>query len=457
MRIALIKPPPTYADWYKRPLLGISYISSVLKAHGHECRIFDAYFRKISMEELVREVVDYQPEVIGLTAMTHEIDNAAGIAKRIKNEIAVTSVIGGCHITALPVRTLEEYAVFDYGIYGEGEVTILELLTVLRGGKEPHDVDGLAYRQGDSVRITRPRQMLPGEELDQLPLYDLPEYYGNVKSALSGKREEYALLTSRGCPYSCAFCMQVLGKQVRRRSNESILREIESVIENYGAHTFSFIDDVFLFNTSETRRLLQAMIDRGISRKIKWGCLTRANLVNEELISLARKAGCRNIHIGVESGDDEILKAIGKSISVAQVEKAVRIIKRTRITLGAYFILGHPNETRESLQRTMNLAVKLNTDQIAVGVMVPYPGTEVYELAKAGQAGYKLLSEEWRRYDKYGGDVLAIEGLPQESLLKWQKRIYLNFYLRNFKVWKAFEFFWQKKRALWYFIGKARK
>jgi radical SAM superfamily enzyme YgiQ (UPF0313 family) len=158
--------------------------------------------------------------------------------------------------------------------------------------------------------------------------------------------------------------------------------------------------------------------------------------------------------MGVESGDNAILKDIGKQITVEQVKEAVNIIKENRISLGTYYILGHPNETRESVGKTIDLAIDLNTDTIAVGIMVPYPGTGVFERAKCGRDGYRLLSEDWSQYDKFGGRALESINLTHEELVKYQKSAYIRFYINNYRFIDLIGFFWQRRHALFYFIGK---
>ena len=293
------------------------------------------------------------------------------------------------------------------------------------------------------------------DELDALPRPAFHHYYGaDNPRALASKDSYYVMLSSRGCPYNCAFCMQVLGKKVRRRSAQSILREIDYAVENYGAHTFNFADEIFLFDDQQTRNILRLFIERDLPKRIRWSALTRANLVNPELVSLAKKAGCFRLEMGVESGDDRILKAIGKGITVEQVRQSVETIKKMGISLGTYYILGHPNETIETLRKTVDLAVNLNTDMIAVGLMVPYPGTRIFDMALQGKNGYRLLSKNWAEYEKYGGKVLEIDGLPHKKLVKWQKRTLLYLYLKNFRFLDGFGFLWKRRGALYFVIRK---
>ena len=457
-KVALIKPPATYADWYKRPVLGLSYISACLEQNGFDCKIFDAVFWGWSEEELIHHVDIYHPDMVGVTAMTHEITIAAHIVKLLKDRLSkIPAVVGGPHITALPERTLAEFPFFDYGIYGEGEKTIIELTRHLFDRDSVLDlrsIKGIVYRNKNDIIVNEPRPFLESEELDNLPYPAFHHYYGDDTKALAGSHSYYVMFSARGCPFNCSFCMQVLGRRVRCFSPERVVREIEHSISRYSAHTLDFADEIFLFNNKRTLKILQLMIERGLPRQIRWSGLTRANMVNQDLIALAKQAGCFRLEMGVESGDNEILKSIHKKITVEQAKEAVEIIKRNNISLGTYFILGHPNETRETVHKTVDLAVELNTNTIAVGIMVPYPGTEIYEMAKRGVGGYRLLSEDWSEYDKYGGKSLELKGLSYEELLKYQKRAYIKLYLKNFRFFDMLNFFWKRKSSLWHFFSK---
>ena len=456
MKLALVKLPGTYANWYKRPVLGLAYVASYAMSKGFDCTVFDAYFHSWSEKELKRRLAAYKPDVVGFTAMTHEVTIAGRMAAELKVSIHAPMVVGGCHATALPGRTLAEFPGFDYAVFGEGEHTMVELLQHLQTGRpEVRDVKGVAFRQSDgSIVVNEPRPRLTPAELDALPYPAFDDYYGENREAPRPKDAYYAMFTSRGCPSNCAFCMRVLGRQVRRRSAESIVAEMEYAIERWGAHVFDFADEIFLFDTPETRRLLQMFIDRGLADRVAWSAETRANLVNPDIIALAKRAGCRCICMGVESGDDEILKGVNKGITVEQVRRAVKIIHDAHIAVGTFYILGHPNETRETVRKTVNLAVELNTHAISMGIMVPYPGTRIFEMASRGEGGYRLLTQDWSFYDKYGGHAMEIEGLPHSELLKWQRRAFIRLYLRNFRFREGLGFIWSRRHAAYYFVRR---
>lgn len=455
MKVGFIRLRGTYSDWMRRPAIGIAYICAYLESKGFDCKIIDAHFNSWSDEEILNYVEDYRPDVLGLTAMTHEISRAAYVASQLKNKLHVPIIIGGAHITALPERTLREFPVFDYGIYGEGEKTMLELLQCLQNGiVDLSSIKGLVFRDGEHIIVNPPRPYLSSAELDALPYPAFNQYYGENTQALAGKNNDYVIFSTRGCPYQCAFCADSLGKKIRRRSAENICQEMQYGMKRYGAYEFGFLDDIFLFDNQETRRVLQLMIDSGLSDRIRWNGLLRANLINSDLIDLAKKSGCVGLDMGVESGDDEVLKTINKGITVEQVKQAVRVIKKAGISLGICYILGHPNETIETIKKTINLATELNTERVAFSLMVPFPGTKIFDMAIHGEGRYRLLTQDWSSFEKYGARVLELEGLQWEELIKWQVRAYITFYLKNFRLLDLVKFILKKKRGIYFFIKK---
>jgi radical SAM superfamily enzyme YgiQ (UPF0313 family) len=445
MKLALVR-VSSYQSWYRVPSIGLSYLAAVSEKCGAKIKIFDARYFNMSDRTLIEEIYKFSPDIIGFTAMTHEIKRTTKIAETLKEKLGIPIIIGGCHITALPVRTMEEFPVIDYGVISEGEDTLLDIIKYFTKEKRIEDIGGIVFRDNGKIVKNIPRE--PIMELDSLPFPAFYHYFQQGRKTLSSRNAYYQMVSSRGCPFNCAFCMRVLGKTLRRRSPENVIEEVNFATTEYGAHTINFADEIFLFNDEKTKEILSKFIERGISKKIKWSGLTRANLVDQEIISLAKRSGCYRLEIGVESGNNDILKRIKKNISVEQIGSAINIIKRARIKVATFYILGHPGENEKTLQETIDLAVKLNTDTIAVGIMVPYPGTKVYEWAQQNYFGYRLRSTDWDDYDKYGRSPLEVEGLSLNKLESFQRKAYIYFYLKNFRFMSLLKFILSRYKGI---------
>jgi radical SAM superfamily enzyme YgiQ (UPF0313 family) len=442
--VVLVKTSPeeiVQGAWYRMPLLGLGYLAGYLRARGVKVGIVDAMFDRLSLEETVQRVVDAAPRLVGLTAMTHEIRRAAEVARAIRRRLpGARFVIGGPHSTALPERTLEEFDVFDFGVFGEGEETLLELWSALERGENGaalEKIAGLVWRRGGQASRNGPRPWI--RDLDALPQ---PAW------DLYGPSEVYQVFASRGCPFQCIFCMRVLGDEVRFRSPRSVADEFEAVVERYHPRQIDFSDETFTLRRGWTLEICDELTRRGLHRKVRWFANGRVNTVDEELLRRMREAGCVRIGFGIESGNEEILRAAHKGTSVAQVEKAVAACKRVGLQVEAFYILGFPGETRRTALDTIRLAARLNTTTAAFGIMVPYPGTRVAEMAERGEGGYRLLSRDWSAYDKHLGNALELATLSRRDLEGLQARAYLWFYLRNLRIGDLLRFFWQKRKAI---------
>jgi len=452
--VVLVKTSPeeiVQGAWYRMPLLGLGYLAGYLRARGVKVGIVDAMFDRLTLEETVRRVVDAAPRLVGLTAMTHEIRRAAEVARAIRRQLpGAIFVIGGPHCTALPERTLEEFDVFDFGVFGEGEETLLELWSALAKREQEKEKDeavleriaGLVWRRGGGnsggeIVRNKPRPWI--QDLDALPQ---PAW------DLYGPSEVYQIFASRGCPFQCIFCMRVLGDEARFRSPKNVADEFEAVVERYHPRQIDFSDETFTLRRGWTLEICDELIRRGLHRKVRWFANGRVNTVDEELLRRMREAGCVRIGFGIESGNEEILRAAQKGTTVVQVEKAIAACKRVGLEVEAFYILGFPGETRRTALDTIRLAARLNTTTAAFGIMVPYPGTRVAEMAAAGEGGYRLLSRDWSAYDKHLGNALELATLSRRDLERLQARAYLWFYLRNLRVKDLAGFVWEKRKAV---------
>jgi len=386
MRIALISP-----KWNEMvnsyPPLGLGYLAAVLEADGHQVAIFDLGLEpKTPVSEDVRRVVAYAPDLVGLTAMTNNYHSAEAIMAGVKEQLHCPIVVGGPHVTLFPERIATDSRV-DYVVYGEGEETLLELVRVLmRDGCAPttealRQIQGLCFTAGGQVICNPPRPLI--KDLDGLPfparhLFALDRY---PLYAPNGERM-VTLLSSRGCPFNCSYCFKgIVGRTYRQRSPDSIIAELRHLIEHYGYRHFYFIDDLFTIDRRRLTAITRRMIDERLG--IRWQCLARVDRVTPETLQLMYRAGCREVHYGIESGNPEILKSLGKRITIEQVRDAVAWTARAGILAKGYFMLGLPGDTEETMQQTLQFASELELDQAMFSMTTPFPGTRLWEDLKA--------------------------------------------------------------------------
>lgn len=439
MRIALINPPSAQileaGDKPGAPHLGLGYIAGYLRGKGISCVVIDSKLEGIDLNTIEETLRKHRPDIVGLTAMTHDILQAEKVAKSVRKILPQTTiVIGGPHATALPYGTLRDYPIFDIVVFGEGEYTFYDLITALDGKKDLAEIKGIGYREEERIQINEPRSMI--QNLDELPF---PAWDLFPKAPL------YPIITTRGCPFRCIFCMRVLGNKVRKRSPRNVVDEIKMLINEYQAKEITFVDETFAIDLKHTERILDLMTQE-LPEKIMWGTTTRVDRVNYELLMKMKQAGCYHVGFGVESGNEDILKNTKKGITIDQVIKAIETTKRVGLETSVFFILGHPFETRQTIADTIKLAIKLKTTFVSFGIMVPYPNTEVYEMAKKGFGGYKILSQDWRDFNKQIGNALELEGLSRKDLEKLQLLAYAKFYLFNFRFGMFTKMLWKHRK-----------
>lgn len=444
MKINFVSPPSDKGKYEHEhlsiPKIGIGYMAAFLEKNGIDCSIIDAKFERLDLEDVMHRLQKENPDILGISAMTSEIYSAAKVAEEAKKRLPnCTTVIGGAHAISIPNETLEEFKDFDILVTGEGEITFLDLIQTIEENKPLDNVKGIMFRKDGEVKVNSPREWI--QDLDSLP-FPAWHKYPEIPPF-------FYVLSTRGCPYNCAFCMTILGKQQRKRSPENVVDEIEWLVDTYKTEEISFLDETFTWDRDRTLRLLNLIIDRGLNRKMKWIAQTRVDRVDEDIFLKLKEAGCFKIEFGVESGNQKILNNINKGIKLEKVEEAVRLAKSAGLEVGCSFIIGHPFETRETAQDTIDFIVKLNPDIISLGIMVPHPGTRVYEMAKKGEGNYRLTTADWREFIKFGGSGLELENLSRHEMEKLQAKAYLYLYIKNHRFFDFIAYaFEHRKQAL---------
>jgi len=425
--------------------IGIAYIAAYLREKRHEVKVIDATALNLDIEQIKQEIEAENPDFIGMGPFTEEIFQAYKIiqlAKSINRNI--TTVFGGPHPSAMPEETLKEFPLVDYVIYGEGEETFFKLVNE----QAPSDIDGLAYRtkNGDIV-VNKPAY--PIEDLDSLPypawdLFPLEQYRGRLVTNFNRKLNipvlEIPVLSVRGCPSRCNFCFKVY-EGLRFRDPVKVVDEMEHMVNTYGATDIFLSEGTFLAKSEHGKRICREIIDRGLNKKISWIAETRVNSVDEESLNLLREAGCKELCYGIESGDETILKNSGKGIGFEQMNKAINLTKKAGIRACCFSIIGHPYETEESINKTVELLMELDSDVMNIAIMMPYPGTKVREMALKGEGNYRLLSNDWSIYTKQEGGPLELQNLPLRDLQRLQSKGYIKYFLKPKRLPYIFKHF----------------
>lgn len=412
--------------------INIGYLVSYLEKFNISSIVRDYEVEPFNEIELVETVKSNNISIIGFSCMTPHITHAALMAKCIKERFPhILTVVGGVHATAIPDRTLTEFPQFDAVVMGEGEETLLELYRTWTALKNMDAIQGISYRKGTKIK-SNPSRPLIGD-LDQIPppdrkMFDMALYKkSHVTRGISRKVVNIAeIITSRGCPYSCIFCASKIihGRQVRFRSKENIIAEMEMLIGDLQIDHFSFLDDTFTLKPD----ILKAVCKFMKAKNVTFDCLTRVSDIDEEKMRIMVTSGCRKISFGIESGSPRILKLLRKGITLEQAQNAFYLARRFRLPIiEASFMIGsHPDETIEDIVMTKKFIYKLRPDILAAFIAIPYPGTELNHILK--ERG--LLNEErWEDFKLFFGDPSwQLSGIPMKKLQKILKGIIYAYY-----------------------------
>lgn len=425
------------------PPLGILYLASMAQAKGCTVKFYDASFTHNNTRELLEYLNQlkagegFVPDICGFTLFTINILDTFKFIKCIKRKFPNCKIIiGGPHATALPKRTMQECAQIDYLVYGEGEITFIELLDAIEGRRSLQTIPGIYYRLKEEIINTPPRKYI--EDLDSIPFpaFDLlpKDYPYKNYDALNVGEYGAPIITSRGCPFECTFCFKaVFGTRYRRRSPKNVVAEMKHLIENFGINNIFFEDDFFAVDRSWLEDFYQGLNKNRI--KVPWRCQGHVNTLSKKDYIRMKENGGYHITFGVEAGNDEVLKDIKKSITGRQVIKTFNDVKKSGLMVMGNFIFGHRKDTYLTINETLRLAKKVNPDTVTFLALAPIPGSQVYSYVPED------LKYAW---DKHGSYIIgnssklsiSICEIKAEDLYSFVKRSYIEFYGRLKYLWE---------------------
>ncbi|OGW80529.1 MAG: hypothetical protein A3G33_09485 [Omnitrophica bacterium RIFCSPLOWO2_12_FULL_44_17] len=461
-RILLIVPPGTPEESYGRlsaaagelPMLGLAYIAASLREQGNLVKVIDCEIHGWPISKISEDIRSFSPDIIGMTAYITNMKRCAAVA-RVAKEInpRITVILGGPQVSTAPEEGFHSPDV-DIIVISEGEIVIRNVINALGDDHQLKQVKGIWFRdrsghviQNEQEGLVADIDLFPPPALD---LYEMDLYFPPVH--IRGEKVAH-LMTSRGCPFQCTFCETKLtfGRSIRYHSIERVLRDLVGLIRQ-GYKSFQFYDDIFTLNPKRTEELCCRIIEKGW--KIEWICFTRTNCVNDDLLSVMKRAGCYLIVYGCESGDNELLKLIKKGLTIEQNLEALWLAKKHGILTLASFMLGLPTETYDQSLKTIQFALNPCLDYAAFPICEPYPGTELWIDAvkygtfdTSGRYRNNLLSENAAVWIPHGRTRKELEQLSIYAMKR--------FYFRPRIIWQGFKNFFHLpiKRATNYFIA----
>ena len=437
MKVLLINPPQLTK--YPQPPLGLAMLAAVIDEKGYSVKIVDLAALGASEDAIPQIIQNEKPDIVGVTAMTSTINSAIKVAHKVKESNSnILIILGGAHASILPEETLQKNPEIDIIIRGEGEKTILELVErINQQASDLSSILGLTYKTESGVRSNPSRPAIL--DLDTLPFpafHLLPHGKYRLHPPFGRRSPAMPIIVSRGCPYGCIFCSKsVFGNKYRNNGPIYVVDQIRLLIEKFGIKEIKFYDDVFTLDRKWVIAVCAELKNQGIY--VPWTCETRVNLVDDELLKTMRAAGCYMIAYGVESGDQEILTQVGKNVTLDQITKAFSLTHKAGISTVGYFMLGAPNETPETIKRTIEFAKRLNPDFVQFSIATPYPGTELSRLAT--EKG--CLPKSWDGYvyadlTSVDSSYFELTTMNGQELREWNRKAYSSFYLRWGYIWK---------------------
>lgn len=413
MKFLLIQPPYPFSE-FPKPSLALMSLGAILKKHNVEVKVLDLLTTRFSWSKIQDCLNRFQPELIGITSVTMNFPVALKIIKFCKKISPETlTIMGGPHVTFTAEEILRQHEEVDIIVQGEGEETIKEICQ-FAPKKDLTKIRGIAFRQNGKIQVNGERPFIA--DLNSLPD---PERTLFPVSRYLAMKVPASILTSRGCPVGCSFCVgyRMTGRKARFRAPQRVVDEIEAAL-NLGFAEVCFDDDLFTRQHRHVLGICQEIKKRGL--KFPLYLFARVDTVDEPILRELRSVGCSMICFGLESGNQKILDQANKKITLAKVRQAIEICKQVGISPFGSFILGLPGETRETMEETLTFAQSLGIPY-GFHLLAPFPGTQIRE--RASEYGLKILTNDWSLYDADHAITETVE-LPASAVEEFAQNFF---------------------------------
>ena len=382
MKILLINPPVRENEPPRHIPVGLAIIANILLKQGHLVDVLDINAERLSNSDVQQRIdLNSEYDVIGTGGLITTYKYLTWLIPELKKYNPNSKIIvGGGVVTEDPALLLKRVPA-DVAVVGEGEITVINLISALANNNSLETVKGIAYRaQDNQIKVNPPQPLIEDLSLLPLPAYDLfpiDIYLHNVGHAgYIGKKTEASIITARGCPYNCNYCYHVFGRGARVRSIDNVIEEIKFLIERYNIESLLILDETFTINKKRVAEFCDKMLSEKID--IPWSCYARVNLVDSEMFRKMKQAGCYRVNYGIESGSQKILDGMNKKVTIEQAGNAIKLTRNEGLICGATFMFGYPGENLETIKETVDFCRKLLV-RPTLFFTTPYPGTQLYD------------------------------------------------------------------------------
>ena len=434
---ANIRPIPEEAEDTLQvyPALGIGYLASYLISRDYPVEILDAHALKLNPIDYKKKLTESNPDIVGITSTTIGWPGAVEAAKIAREALPDTLIIvGGPHLSIYPEESLS-FPFIDMAVMGDGEETLLEIVQKYEKKESLDNIKGTAVKVNGKVKINSPRpwikdlSSLPHPKVDVLPL--------DRYKCLTVESPFFTMISTRGCPYKCGFCSQVYcGDRVRFRTPEDVVSEIENYVRNYGAREIIMFDETFTLNEDRVLKICQLIKEKKLI--FRWNIRTRVDTITEAMMTALKEVGCYGLHMGVESGDPQILKVMKKGITLDQVRWAFKTARNLGFITRGYFMIGYLDENPDTFRATIDIAKELDLDWASFSITTPLPATHLFD--ESVRREY-IDPEFWKKYTLLQVSKKDFPHVPsqywdEEKLTDMMRQAYYEFYIRPMFIWR---------------------
>ncbi len=413
------------------PCVGLAYVATFLDRAGHEVRVYDDFALQGGHTAVLRAIEDFEPQALGVSVLTPVATHVHALLRQVRDRWPGRRIfLGNLHADLFP----EEFTdVAQAVVHGEGEEGSVELLQAWEEGRSGEGIAGVTVLHPD--RVVRSEERPWATDLDAYPFPDwslLPYDRYGLMALGTIARPIVAMAASRGCPFRCTYCsLENQGKVYRKRSVRDMVDEVEHDVRRFGVRQIGFMDPIFPMGPRQGIAFSREMIRRGLQDQVVWLSELRTDVVDREALTWMKRAGCRRLVFGIESGDDTLLAAVNKANTAQRSRDTIRWCREAGISTVGLFMIGMPGESPAQTQATIDYACSLELDFAKFAICVPFPGSEIY--AQMVQDG-RLSRRDWENYTTFNPDqariVVASEVQTPAQLLGALRRATFQFYMR---------------------------